>query len=85
MTENSMQVVCEMINTKLKELSFQTQELTTETLLTEIGIDSLSMVELIFNFAEKYKVDIELLLEGQDPPRTVGDLNNIVTSFINGA
>ena len=84
MTENFSQIVHEAINAKLLESSFKVNALMTSTVLNEIGIDSLSTVDLILSFAERYQTDIEIALEGHDPPRTVGDLVKIVTRFANG-
>jgi acyl carrier protein len=50
-----------------------------ERLLADLNIDSLSLLELIFEFEEQWQVDIP---NDAVTPKTVQDLINIVEKFL---
>jgi hypothetical protein len=49
--------------------------------LAELGIDSLGVVDLILTFAERSGGDPEVLLDGLEPPQTLGELLTILNRF----
>ena len=49
--------------------------------LADIGIDSLLVVDLIMVFAERHDADLETVLDGVTPPRTMGDFVSLLSGF----
>lgn len=57
------------------------EALTPQTLLHEVGLDSLATVNLMVALAEAAEVDLEDHLDDLAPPRTIGDLCAIAVRF----
>jgi acyl carrier protein len=55
--------------------------LTPQTLLHEVGLDSLATVNLMVALAEAAEVDLEDYLDDFAPPRTIADLCAIAVRF----
>lgn len=53
-------------------------EVTVDSRLDEIGVDSLGLIELIFEMEEKYKINVPQDLE---KPETIGQLIGIVEKY----
>lgn len=72
---NNLEIIRDYIN---KHSDNPPENLTMETRLNEVGIDSLAMLELFFEFEDKYNFrlpqDIKI-------PGTVGDLVTIVERY----
>ncbi len=56
-----------------------------DAILSEIGLDSLTVVEILIALSTELQIDLETAFEGLEPPRTVGDLASIFHSLTNGA
>lgn len=52
-----------------------------DAVLADIGIDSMTVVDLIMAFAERYNADLETALEGVEPPRTVANFLTLIAGF----
>lgn len=63
------------------ELAAKRDELSAEVGLDEIGLDSLATVEVLLSLSSRFDVDLETAFEGLSPPRTVGDLAHIASTF----
>jgi acyl carrier protein len=77
----------ELIKTFSSALQLDPEKVSNDCLLEELGIDSLDLVEAVFQFEEKYKISIPFnanaqAMAGAGAMRTVGDLLNTVTSLI---
>lgn len=59
-------------------------EIAAQTSFDDIGLDSLSVVEILISLAMEFDVDLETALEGLEPPRTVGDLAAIAADLAKG-
>ena len=49
--------------------------------LADIGIDSMTVVDLIMAFAERYNADLETALDGVEPPRTIAQFLTLIAGF----
>lgn len=49
--------------------------------LEDIGLDSLSTVNVLLALSSRFEVDLESAFEGLSPPRTLSDLADIAGSF----
>lgn len=77
----------ELIGTFSNALRLDREKISNDCLLEELGIDSLDLVEAVFQFEEKYQISIPFnanaqAMSGAGAMRTVGDLLNTVTSLI---
>tara|TARA_B100000700_G_C15062076_1_gene866551 strand:- start:2478 stop:2729 length:252 start_codon:yes stop_codon:yes gene_type:complete len=50
--------------------------------LNNLGIDSLTVVDLILTFAERSGADLETALDGLEPPHTLGQLAEVLDRFV---
>lgn len=50
--------------------------------LISLGIDSLSMVNLLVGLAEHFNADLSAYVDALEPPRTIHDLQLIATLFM---
>lgn len=70
----------EFIRDFLKDrLNTDPETVVPDAVLAELGVDSLAMLELIFEFEDRYSIDIP---DDATPPKTVGDLVTFVDGFI---
>lgn len=49
--------------------------------LADIGVDSLMVVDLIMAFAERYNADLEVVLDGVEPPQNLNSFINLISDF----
>ncbi|WP_136444098.1 acyl carrier protein [Pacificoceanicola onchidii] len=49
--------------------------------LNDLGIDSLMVVDLIMEFAERYGADLETVLDGVEPPQSLADFTALLSTF----
>ncbi|MFW2544890.1 acyl carrier protein [Primorskyibacter sp. 2E107] len=49
--------------------------------LADLGIDSLMVVDLIMDFAERYGADLETALDGVEPPQTLAQFITLLSTF----
>ena len=82
--EKFLQDIDKEIRVRHPELTEANVEISCDSSFDVIGLDSLTVVDLLILYSEKYDVDIETALEGIDPPKTVGNLVEIVAKFANG-
>ncbi len=70
----------EFIRDFLKDrLNTDPEKVVPDAVLSELGVDSLAMLELIFEFEDRYAIDLP---EDATPPKTVGELVTFVDGFI---
>lgn len=62
-----------------ERLGIAKDQVTLESSLEDLGIDSLMQIELLFDFEDKYKVKIPDLTK---KPTTIGELLAVVEPFI---
>lgn len=80
----SLDIVRGLIAERRPDLAEAARGLSSEMMLDDIGLDSLAVVDLLFELAAQCDADLETALEGLDPPRTLGDLAAIARSFQQG-
>jgi acyl carrier protein len=49
--------------------------------LADIGVDSLMVVDLIMAFAERYSADLEVVLDGVEPPQDLNTFIDLISNF----
>lgn len=49
--------------------------------LADIGVDSMMVVDLIMTFAERYNADLEIVLDGVEPPKTLNTFIDLISDF----
>jgi len=74
-----------MVTEKIKSLLVEKLEcdaskITNETIMTDLGIDSLDITELVMDLENEYKIEIELA----EDIKTVADLANVIEEKIKG-
>ena len=73
-------IALDVLKELLKDrLDISEEAVTPDVLLSDLGIDSLMQIELLFDFEDRYKVKIP------DPsirPTTIGELLSLVKPFI---
>lgn len=70
----------DLIRDFLKDrLGNEPQHLTEDTLLTDLGVDSLMLAELMFEAEDKLGISIE---SDQTPPATVGEMVAIIDALV---
>ena len=62
----------------VKELSLDQEEVTMEKTFTDLGIDSLDLVELVMELEEEFDITIE----EAETLQTVGDVVNYITEQV---
>ncbi len=62
----------------VKELSLDQEEVTMEKTFTDLGIDSLDLVELVMELEEEFDITIE----EAESLQTVGDVVNYITEQV---
>lgn len=77
----------ELIDTFSVSLKIDKKKIARDVLLPDLGVDSLDLVEAVFEFEEKYGIHIPFnanaqAMQGEGAMRTVGDLLDAVTSLI---
>ena len=75
----SLDTIRGLIAERRPDLADKVTSLAREVGLDDIGLDSLAVVDLLFELAARYDADLETALEGLDPPRTLGDLAAIAS------
>ncbi|HNX13619.1 MAG TPA: acyl carrier protein [Oscillospiraceae bacterium] len=74
-------MVTEKIKSLLVEkLEYDASKITNETIMTDLGIDSLDITELVMDLENEYKIEIELA----EDIKTVADLANVIEEKIKG-
>ncbi|MGO9385374.1 MAG: acyl carrier protein [Mycobacterium sp.] len=69
------QEIIDLVASEAKEA-----DLTADSILTDVGLDSLKFMSVVFKIEARY--DIELHEEDADDLRTIGDLANLVLAHI---
>jgi acyl carrier protein len=69
------QEIIDLVKTEVEEV-----DLTTDSILQDVGLDSLKFMSVVFKIEARY--DIELQEEDADDLRTVGDLADLVVGRI---
>ena len=70
----------ELIRAFLKDrLDTDPEKVVPEAVLAELGVDSLTMLELIFEFEDQYKIDLPA---DTAPPKTVGEMIALMESVL---
>lgn len=75
----SNEVLEELKNLLHSRLGIDKQRVTNESLLEDLGVDSLMQIELMFDFEDKYKVKIPDIT---DRPSTIGELIAVIEPYI---
>lgn len=75
----SNEVLEELKNLLHSRLGIDKQRVTNESLLEDLGVDSLMQIELMFDFEDKYKVKIPDIT---DRPSTIGELLAVIEPYI---
>ena len=75
----SNEVLEELKNLLHSRLGIDKQRVTNESLLEDLGVDSLMQIELMFDFEDKYKVKIPDIT---DRPATIGELLAVIEPYI---
>jgi acyl carrier protein len=76
MSKSALEVMQRLLKDRL---DIDEEKVTTDTLLLDLGIDSLMQIELLFDFEDKYKVKIPDIKE---KPKTIGELLKVIEPFI---
>ena len=76
-----MEVANEVKNVIAKELKLPVEELGDDRLLTDLGAESLDVIEIVFALEEKFNVDISLKMNqgGGAGKQGESDLSNFAT------
>ncbi|WP_068637166.1 acyl carrier protein [Thauera butanivorans] len=70
----------ELIREFLKDrMAIDPEKVVPEAVLAELGVDSLSMLELIFEFEDRFKIDVPA---DSEPPKIVGEMVTLMDSLI---
>jgi acyl carrier protein len=70
----------ELIREFLKDrMNVAPEKVVPEAVLAELGVDSLGMLELIFEFEDRFKIDVPA---DSTPPGTVGEMVTLMDSLI---
>jgi acyl carrier protein len=73
LAENILEVV-------RSESQDQSVQITMDTLIKDVSIDSVDVINILFRLEDEYKVSIDLDVQAQ--PEKVGDLVNALIEFI---
>lgn len=73
LAENILEVV-------RSESQDQSVQITMDTLIKDVSIDSVDVINILFRLEDEYKVSIDLDVQAQ--PEKVGDLVNALIAFI---
>jgi acyl carrier protein len=73
LAENILEVV-------RRESQDQSVQITMDTLIKDVSIDSVDVINILFSLEDEYKVSIDLDVQAQ--PEKVGDLVNALIEFI---
>jgi acyl carrier protein len=76
MNKNALDVMKELLK---ERLDIAEERVTADSILLDLGIDSLMQIELLFDFEDKYKVKIP---DTSIKPITIGELLSIVEPFM---
>jgi acyl carrier protein len=76
MNKNALDVMKELLK---ERLDIAEERVTADSILLDLGIDSLMQIELLFEFEDKYKVKIP---DTSIKPTTMGELLSIVEPFM---
>jgi acyl carrier protein len=76
MSKSALEVMQRLLKDRL---DIDEEKVTTDTLLLDLGIDSLMQIELLFDFEDKYKVKIP---DRSVRPTTIGELVRIIQPFL---
>ncbi|MDI9590136.1 MAG: phosphopantetheine-binding protein [Acidobacteriota bacterium] len=74
MTESTFEHIC----TILKEQDGVTEELTPETVLSEVGLDSLAVVEAVM----ACEADFDIEIDTEANPQTIGEFVELVDGLL---
>ncbi len=72
----SIELIREFLHERLE---IEAERITPDAVLAELGVDSLTMLELIFEFEDRYKIDMP---EDTPFPKTVGELITLMEGII---
>ena len=80
-------LAAELTATFSNAVQLDPEKISNDSLLAELGVDSLDLVEAVFQFEEKYQISIPFnansqAMSGVASIRTVGDLLDLVTALI---
>lgn len=65
---NSLALICEFLDSHLNVAS---DKVSPEATLASLGVDSLMMLELVFEFEDRFGIVLD---KGVESPKTVGDM-----------
>lgn len=75
----------ELLREMLREhIDIPAESIVPEAALVDIGVDSLTLAELLFDLEDKHGISVELP-ENATPPRTIGELIALIEPLVKQA